>query len=178
MIYPDVFPDETDNPAEERVFETFKKVSGEYDIFYARRFIGLTERERPEYEIDFIVCHPGKGVLCIEVKGGGVSYDGNRNQWSQNGRAFKVGPDQQASSAMHSLVQRFSGFSRKVPFGWAVCFPDCEFDKKGLPTILSEEQIISQQTLFYIKEYLSSYFTFLRAKFPEKEGAANDWEYA
>ncbi len=177
MIYPDEFPNEVSNPAEERVFEALKKLAGDYDIFYSRRFIGLTERERPEYEIDFIICEPGEALLCIEVKGGGINYDGNTNAWYQNGKRLSVGPDQQASSAMHSLVHRFSSYSKKVPFGWALCFPDCEINEKSFPTSLSEEQIIGHQSILYIEEYLKTYFRSLKKKFSEKKGIDKRWEY-
>ena len=78
MIYPYELPREVKNQAEKKVYNQLYEVRDRYDIFYSKRFINRTKREKSEYEIDFIIadkperrskCH---AIFCIEIKGGFV----------------------------------------------------------------------------------------------------------
>ncbi len=86
-------------------------------------------------ECDFIIIIPGKGVLCIEVKGcrslkveGGLWYYGTKSQGD------KRGPFKQASENMHSirkyLLRKRPDLS-KVVFWSAVIFPYITFSKSS-----------------------------------------------
>ncbi|RMH55618.1 MAG: NERD domain-containing protein, partial [Bacteroidetes bacterium] len=37
-------------------------------------------------EADFVILHPDYGMLVIEVKGGGVTWDRAKNRWFSEGR--------------------------------------------------------------------------------------------
>ena len=77
MIYPSEFPqDRMGEYAEAKVFEQLKLVSDRYDVFYSKRFVDSGDKGKSEYEIDFIIAQPERAVLCLEVKGGIVGYDG------------------------------------------------------------------------------------------------------
>ncbi|QRN94556.1 NERD domain-containing protein [Archangium violaceum] len=91
-------------------------------------------------ELDFvIVCE--RGVLVLEVKGGGVACDED-GIWTftdRYGNTFhkSEGPFQQARSGMFSLKRRLGellGKERVAPvlFGFGVLFPDCEFPERGV----------------------------------------------
>ena len=41
---------------------------------------------QPVGEIDFLVIHPERDLLVIEVKGGGVECDPDENRWTSRGR--------------------------------------------------------------------------------------------
>jgi len=86
-------------------------------------------------ECDFVIIIPGKGVLCLEVKGcrslkvdGGLWYYGTKPQGE------KRGPFKQASENMHSirkyLLDRCPVFSQVV-FWSAVIFPYVSFSKSS-----------------------------------------------
>ena len=108
MIYPEFFPeDRKDEHAEKKVFEALKTVADRYDVFYSRKFVGAGEGKKPEYEIDFIIAIPEKAILCLEVKGGAIKYDGMADRWTQNGRSMDKRPDSQASAASHALTRQF-----------------------------------------------------------------------
>ncbi len=80
MIYPPFFPPDKQEPSEEQVYNTLKKLDMQrYDVFYNRRFVGMHPGEKKNYEIDFIIvdleggrCH---SLLVLEVKGGMVKYN-------------------------------------------------------------------------------------------------------
>lgn len=77
-------------------------------------------------EADFVVLIPGKGVLCLEVKGhrrvrreGGAWFLGR-------GDPDYRGPFKQAAEASNSILKRVKMRSQafgKTPFTWAVVFP-------------------------------------------------------
>ena len=89
MIYPHLFPESRKNEhAEKKVFERLEPLKDYYDIFYNKSFISDVEKE--EFEIDFIIAEKADRentcnvIICLEVKGGIVEYDGINNIWLQN----------------------------------------------------------------------------------------------
>lgn len=171
MIYPNELTSLPESHAEEMVYNKLSQLSDRYDIFFSKRFVQLNQFEKSEYEIDFIISIPNEAILCLEVKGGIINYNGISNRWFQNSKPLKVGPDTQATSASHNLINRFSYLSRDVPIGWAICFPDCELpDKVDLPTSLDVNHIIDQKSLLYIDKALESIFKSIKSQNPERTG--------
>ena len=83
-------------------------------------------------EADFIVVHPDKGFLFLEVKGGRIEYNPASSRWTsrdRNGILFNIkDPMNQALACKHQYIKRL----KKVP-GWpdryirfrhGVVFPD------------------------------------------------------
>jgi len=171
MIYPSELTSLPESRAEEMVYNKLSKLSDSYDIFFSKRFVKLNQFEKEEYEIDFIICKPNEAILCLEVKGGIINYDGSNGNWFQNSKPLKNGPDIQATSASHNLINRFRNLSRDVPIGWAVCFPDCEVpDDVALPVSLDSNRIIDQKSLLFIDHALESIFDFIKSQYPERTG--------
>ena len=68
---------------ENKVYESLKKLPDEYTVFYS---IAWQQKDRKKQNVtwgesDFTILHPQKGILVIEVKSGGISY--NNGQWLQ-----------------------------------------------------------------------------------------------
>lgn len=90
-------------------------------------------------ELDFVVV-TARGLLVIEVKGGGVSRQ--EGVWTYTDRFGTAhhrseGPFQQARSGMFALRQRIidhtsAGFLEGLPFGYGVIFPDCAFRERSI----------------------------------------------
>ncbi|MCC6810741.1 MAG: NERD domain-containing protein, partial [Deltaproteobacteria bacterium] len=86
---------------------------------------------RAEGEIDFVICHRTRGVLVLEVKGGGVEFDTATGEWwsiDRHGARHAIAdPMRQArQSARHlvgALKDAVGGFL-PIPVGSAVAFPD------------------------------------------------------
>lgn len=88
-----------------------------------------------EGEADFVLFDPDRGMLVIEVKGGGVSFDPVTETWHSVDRhgvrhAIKD-PARQASERMHDLCKLLidsarwkSQVSGHITCGYAVMFPD------------------------------------------------------
>ena len=121
--------------AEVRVWKALQAQLGAgWVVFYSRPWLGLTSSggER-DGECDFVVAHPAHGVLAIEVKGGGISYDPADDKWwsrdRDNIRHAIKNPVEQARSAKHELLRRMQAMGgwnsrRFVRFRHGVIFPD------------------------------------------------------
>ncbi len=85
-----------------------------------------------EGELDMVVLVPGKGVLCIEVKGCDVSRQDGK--WIYPYGSSTEGPFKQVSRSMHSLrkylVQKDKSFSKLLFFS-AVVFTRINFDEQS-----------------------------------------------
>src|SRR5690606_13594941 len=82
-------------------------------------------QDRREYEIDFVVAHPERGLLVIEVKGGQITLEDGF--WWQNGTRMRNPPPRQATEAAHALEHWFRrelGPYDYATFGHALWFPD------------------------------------------------------
>src|SRR2546430_2463158 len=103
-MYPEVFPGPSDGENPERiVYERLRRLPDPYVVFYSKRFKGgLFGIE--ECEIDFIVFNRKDVMICLEVKGGTLAYDGSGDRWYQNGKAMARSPERQASAATHALI--------------------------------------------------------------------------
>ena len=179
MIYPPIFPPGTNEPAEEQVHKILKRLDGErYDVFYGRRFVGMRQGERKDYQIDFLIADlwGGRfnGLLVLEVKGGIVKYDGINSQWMQNGHPLRGGDDpvEQAKGNMHSLVLHYPEVSRKVPFGWGVCFPDPRniYSRKQIPEMLGQVQLMESSALQALDKQIPLLFNFIREQNSHLQG--------
>lgn len=135
-----VFPARIDVDAPEAEVYLFRRfgdaLPDELVVFHARRFILPAEAGRPAFEgeLDFVILDPGRGLVGLEVKGGGVGKRGGA--WysvDRHGREHPIkDPGLQASRAVHAMDaylsrQRWFRQNRfRVRFGWGVAFPDVE----------------------------------------------------
>ena len=119
--------------AERRLFEKFATDPGT-EGWTVLHSLGLARRSSGPYgEVDFVVVIPGRGILCIEVKGGRVSCeDGVWRSRDRSGQEHRLGksPFLQAREAMFAVKDAIADhFGRgseeaRVPIDYAVAFPD------------------------------------------------------
>jgi len=121
-------------PASERkVFEVLKSIAGS-DRWTILHSLGLSNSFTGEYgEIDFLVLIPGCGIICLEVKGGGIACD--NGTWSTIDRhgarhVLNRSPIAQVQEGMWKLISairmHFGNHSAEAEcaIGWLVVFPD------------------------------------------------------
>lgn len=85
-------------------------------------------------ETDFVVVHPQKGILILEVKGGILEFDTRAQKWNRRGGTYDVGdPFRKAEKNKYALRERIleqPALKASAPpftIGHAVVFPDCRF---------------------------------------------------
>ncbi|RQS42123.1 AAA family ATPase [Burkholderia sp. Bp8990] len=119
--------------------EVYKKLDlvldNEWSVYYSRPWWGLSKTGGEiDGEADFVVAHPDRGVLFLEVKGGLIKYDPMTSKWSSRDRmgvkhAIKD-PMQQAVKSKHELLKKFQttpGWpSQRVRLRHGVIFPDSQ----------------------------------------------------
>lgn len=131
-MIPSQISDDTRSPAERRVFEKLRDDPGTTD-WVVLHSLNLTRTAKWQFgEIDFVVIVPGNGIVCLEVKGGGVAC--HSGQWSsidRNGNYHRLGksPFEQARESMFALKQAIehhfgSGDEARCPIAYGVVFPD------------------------------------------------------
>lgn len=126
-FYPTFTRDFHGSEGERLVYQSLERLGDEYVVFHSYRWLGGYGQRRSEGEADFIILHPKKGILVIEVKAGGISYrDG---QWWQtnrsSGKEKRIDPLGQAAESQYRLQHLIrTKFSAPYPLiGRAAWFP-------------------------------------------------------
>lgn len=137
QMYPPDIP-ESASSAEEKIFEELKNLNLDCTIFHS---IGMAEHLDKVYgEIDFIILSH-HGVLCLEVKGGGVECENNKWLYINKRGEFSAkdeSPFRQAVRNMFSLRSNIQSRVRDnsnlkyVQFACAVALPDIVFTCKQM----------------------------------------------
>ena len=135
-IYPQRPPqsiiDDPKRSAEMRVFQCLNELPDPYEIFYSLTWQAYSENNGFfESEADFIIVHPDKGVIILEVKGGSILYKAEEDQWysrDREGTYHKIkDPVAQARNSHYEIkkkLEQLPGWpKRKLNIWHAVCFP-------------------------------------------------------
>lgn len=139
--------------AEAKLYRIFRdNLPQDYVVLFQVGWILQRESDKArDGETDFIICHPNTGYFCIEVKGGGISFNGSTGEWSsidkhKTKHSIKD-PVNQALRAKYSILNKLkehpqwkSRISSRILIGHAVFFPDISYahqiDRPDLPAIL------------------------------------------
>ncbi len=159
---------DSDCPRSERtVFDVLASgLPEDWTVIHSRRFtLPASGSSRSiECEVDFLILHPGRGVLGLEVKGG-QDIGRSENGWysvDHQGRRHAIrDPGRQAQRAIHCVNRYLSGqrefLDGTLPFGWAVCFPDVAVNGSPDPA-LPREQVIDSTDLIDIHQRMEQVF--------------------
>lgn len=123
---------------EDIVFAQLSKIPDkDYIIIHSMGIVG-GETESDNREADFVIYHPEKGIMVLEVKNtGGVQYQNNKWLYGSGKEMSHDGPYRQALTASHFLLDklaneynenlaRIAGFCQ---FTYAVWFIDVDEDR-------------------------------------------------
>lgn len=138
IMTPDFVSPSCQSDAEKNLFKRLKReLPDKYHVLHS---LGIPKHTNKIWgEADFVVIGP-KGVLCIEVKGGGVNYRNGR-WWFTNRKgetnSKHESPMDQAKTCMISLRARLrEHFGSRCPifnctYGYAAFFLDQSFDRES-----------------------------------------------
>ena len=131
-------PDILSNPlrsAEIEVYNRLREVLDDgWSVFYSSPWLGLsTAGEEIDGECDFVIAHARHGMMCVEVKGGKVSWDPREGQWYSRDRygiTHRIkDPVAQARSSKHQLLKKLKDQpglgDRWLCVRHGVIFPGC-----------------------------------------------------
>lgn len=152
-MIPPKCPPETVSTAERQLFSAFRDGLGrDFTVIHSEPWVDTSSRRLREGECDFVVLHPARGLLAIEAKAGGISYEGPGKTWRRSDGKKIKDPFLQAQSSVHVLNRRLS---EKVPewkkanppFGHAVAFPDADKVTGALPPHVVPDLLIFRSDL-------------------------------
>lgn len=147
--FPEIFPThKSKDPklrAERVAYKALcEQLPNEYTVFYSASWQGAGRGgHKRDCEIDFLVVHPVKGILILELKGGGITYDANQDQFfshSAGGKSYSIkNPYDQAKTNKYLLLDKLKSrrdWDRgKIAMAHGVIFPDVNqgVGSQGLP---------------------------------------------
>lgn len=149
--------DDPSRSAELTVFLALKNLPDKCRVFYSMHWQNCQPQKGvQEGEADFIVAHPDYGVLVVEVKGGGITYDGVTGKWysqSRAGNKYEIkDPVEQGRRNHYEIRRKLEALPnwpfRKFNIWHVVCFPDVSL-KTGqyFRPDLAREEIITSDDL-------------------------------
>lgn len=150
-IYPERLPlsilDDPKRKAEVSVYRALAAMDNVFVVFYSVAWQSRSQGTARDGEADFVIAHPELGLLVMEVKGGGVSLDGETGEWytiDRNGDQHAIkDPSEQARRSHYTLLDNLldlPGWGRSfVTIGHAVCFPDVFISSRELRMDLPRE---------------------------------------
>ena len=151
-FYPTIINSFHSSEGECLVYETLSKLNNEYVVFHSYRWLGEINQRRSEGEADFVVLHPQKGILSIEVKAGSIAY--NNGNWIQTNRHTKeskiIDPVGQAAESQYRIQNYLRRhINGQIPVvGRAVWFPSVSIhDKITLPLEVNRDIIFDVGSL-------------------------------
>ena len=155
---------------ERRVFNALNTLPNPYVVFYSSNWQKQNSYEGvKEGEADFVIAHPDKGFIVLEVKGGAITFSSDQDQWYSQDRTGVThqikNPVKQARSSHYFLVDELAKIpgwpERKVNFWHAVCFPDCVKRQGQIFSLdLPNEQLLDSQDLIDIENAVDKLFRY------------------
>ena len=131
---PEVAPEDIVHDSERVVYEALRGLPTGFVVLHSfpwlRPMRGLASEPLREGEADFVIVHPERGLLVLEVKGGEPELKGRT--WSRGGKELRD-PFDQARKSRYALLDAIEERTRKrvnrtmFTHGDAVVFPHVKF---------------------------------------------------
>lgn len=159
------------SPAEVKFYEACRSLSNEFHVFHSVAWISRAEGQARDGEADFLICHPDRGFLSVEVKGGRIEANYSTGRWTsidRNGQRHSIkDPFQQAMKAKFGILSKLKEHRewdllriRRVGAGHAAFFPDVG-DGRRLQGPNAPTEIIGDETdLNSIEAWVKRVFDF------------------
>ncbi len=149
-IYPSNFDvNLISNDAEREVFLSLKQLSNDFVVLYSFNWVqSEINNSKPRGEADFVIIHPKKGILVLEVKRGNVYLLEGR--WVYESGNSMSDPIEQANESMYRFIKAIKGSTgEKVNFVSGVWFPHLrnEFIPDRLPLNYTRTNILTKNDL-------------------------------
>jgi len=119
--------DDPTEDSERKVAAAFRRLPNGWVVLHHISWQSKRGGRQGDGEADFIVFHPKKGMIVVEVKGGGIEID--RGRWISTdrfgGRHEIKNPFEQATTSKHALIGWLAerGLDSRIRVGHAVAFP-------------------------------------------------------
>ncbi|MBR6106477.1 MAG: ATP-binding domain-containing protein [Oscillospiraceae bacterium] len=149
------------------MFQALSALPDSYYVFHSFTVIHTDDEGLSECEVDFVIFHPEKGVLCIEAKAGNVQYQNGEWLYGDGTPMRHGGPFRQASTNMHNLMDYiddcgYDYIRKKCKFMFAVWFPSVteeQFRNVVLPADADRSLILFRDSIEQISDEIARIFS-------------------
>jgi hypothetical protein len=160
--------------AEVRIYDILKNQLGfGWTVFYDVAWLGLTHPDQGprDGQVDFVVAHPAKGVLLIEVKGGRIRFDGASRQWISTDRYdqdHEIDPFAQVRASKYGLLNKLKSLpslrEQWIHLCHSVCFPGSLKPQHAVTPDALPEIIIDAEDLPQVQSRIEQILKFSQGK--------------
>ena len=171
VFIPNVKPEDFNNSyGEKQVYEALRSLNDRYTIFYSLSWVGINEN-RTIGEADFVILHPDKGILVIEVKSGEIEY--KNGEWIQTNTktrvAKRINPLGQARKSQFELLDRLYKANYDFPLPmmcYCAWFPSREIpESMALPIEAAKEILFDKKSLDNPESAIDACFEYWAKKY-------------
>ena len=170
VMYPrTLLEDDLKSRAEGKVFDALEAgLDDEWEVFHSVGWVSRNkERGADDGEIDFVIAHHERGVLCLEVKGGGVQCQHGEWYGIHDGKRERIrDPFAQAVDHTHDLRRKLGGMAAKgggeLLIGHALAFPDITVHQLALAPDAPPELIVDRNGMKDIEAAIERAFAYHR----------------
>jgi len=155
QMYPNKLKDDVGSEAEMLLYERLQNdLDDAYVVFHQVNWQTLDGQGRPrDGEADFVIAHPQRGIMVLEVKGGTIRCNPRTGDWTSTDRRGNVhsikDPFYQARQSKYVLLDALEKMlnmpSRRINIVDAVAFPDVVI-ADTLPGLDKPRDIVLDQT--------------------------------
>jgi hypothetical protein len=175
-MYPNHLDEHTQSQAERRLYAACcEQLDDSYVVFHHVGWLAQDRRKHPrDGEADFVIAHPDRGVLVIEVKGGTIGRDGKTGRWtttSVTGFTDVISdPVEQAKDSKYVLLDRLKlALSRYIVVGHAVAFPDVEVKTISLGLNLPRQIVLDATDVPQLAHWVGRALTYWDGRYSQQE---------
>jgi len=178
VMYPrTLLGEDVKSRAEEKVFDALERRLGDgWEVFHSAGWVSRDKEEgSADGEIDFVIAHPGHGILCLEVKGGGIECRHGAWYGIHDGGQERIrDPFEQARDHRYALERKLGGMAAKgggkLLIGHAVALPDISVHELVLAPDAPRGLIIDRKDARAIDEAVERAFAYHRPDGPAAVG--------
>lgn len=155
-MYPARIAESTASRAERLLFREFQsQLPDEFIVMHSVGWLARGKKRTFDGEVDFVIVHPARGVLVLEVKGGAIEGEWAADEWRSTGRTNRHAairnPFRQAHDAMYALRAKLADDPRTAPFAYplfrGVAFPNMVADGMAFGADFERSMLIDSSDL-------------------------------
>jgi len=176
-MYPNRISPDTKSNAERRLYKAFRDdLEDDYTVFHSVAWQSQDRRGRArDGETDFVIAHPQRGILVLEVKGGVIHYEPSTSRWTSadpTGQVHTViNPFGQAKDSKYVLREQLKVMlevpRRQISIGHAVAFPDVVVGQELLGPDKPREIVLDATDLADLAAWVNQSLDYWRGELKE-----------
>lgn len=180
-MYPNQLSDSVQSEAERVLYGKFRDdLDNGYVVFHGVSWQAIDGDGRPrDGEADFVIGHPDRGIMILEVKGGIIRCDPRRDAWTSEDKRGNVhtikDPFYQARKSKYVLQDSLNNMlnlsHRRINIVEAVAFPDVDIITQLPGLDKPREIVLDRGDLLNVSAWVGKCFAYGRGSASQRDTA-------